>query len=223
MVVGGHDFNLRRGLMGKSHGIAEYNALAASKGLDWEGEKPPCYATSNTRWRCRNLDCRHGFTASYSAVKASSGCPKCARPAGGKQASSGRGLSRTHYGRLARLRCLRWTDNKVPQMRTGQTLWRCDKCDRDYVETYNTIQRGEQAHHPWHKVPLTGADYQNLGEEFDQTWEGEEVPETVKNVTDWRCKHCKTAWKTSFSKLQIGYDRCPTCHPKVEEPGANEE
>jgi hypothetical protein len=126
--------------------VADYRALARSRGFIWTGKALPGNVLSKTSWQCEK---EHSWQAPYNAVQNGRGCPKCFRKRVRK------GLA--HYHLLARARGFRWTGKALPQNTHTKTSWRCKKGHR-WQTCYGNIQQGSGCRKCWrlYRLKLQG-------------------------------------------------------------------
>jgi len=181
--------------MGKRLTIEHYEALAASRGFEWLGERVPTTQTK-TRWRCQY---GHEWEAKYSNIlHGGNGCPQCAALA--------KRLRVEDYEALAKVRGLRWVGVELVSTRM-KTKWECP-CGHKWEAEYNGIQQGGGCPRCAPQAPKRPNDYRALAQSKGFEWLGPEVPNNATK-TKWRCQYGHE-WKAGYGNIKQGCG-CPHC------------
>lgn len=198
---------------------ADYETLAAERGLEWVGETLPRQVDTKTTWVCRT--CGHRWRTTYTSLAEGAGCPLC------YQQTQRHGPEA--YRALAEGQGLEWRGPPARNV-TIKTGWRCRSCGHQWLSTYNVIRRGhgcpacrqrarQQARaqkatskpKPKRRLgrkPKTEADYHELAESRGFEWLGP-LPQNTVHPTWWRCP-AGHEWETRYNNIRQG-SGCPAC------------
>lgn len=114
----------------------DYHNIAKSRNLQWIGSKLPKNNHTKTSWKC--LKCNLEWETKYINVCQSISCPDCAI----KRIAQKRRHKESDYYALAEKTNVKWLGITLPKDSKEKTLWKCNKCQNEWMGRYNDVQQG---------------------------------------------------------------------------------
>lgn len=102
------------------------------------------------------------------------------------------------YESLAEEKGLTFVGQVSPRYTTEKTLWRCNRCGRESLRSYWSVQRTNCL---CHTRTLQESDYHTLAESLGLKWIGPRLPQNIQEKTTWADNDAGMFFKASYDRL----------------------